>query len=427
MSQLKGNCVVAQSGGPTTVINASLCGVIQEAAKHDCIREIYAGYNGILGVLNEQLIDIGKQDPKTIAALKVCPAAAAGSCRHKLAKDGKSQEYERILEVFRAHDVRYFFYCGGNDSMDTADKVDKLARQTGYELMVMGVPKTIDNDLAYTDHCPGYGSVAKYLATMVMESGRDTEALYTHDTCTIMEAMGRNAGWIAGSTGMAARQPDEAPHLIYFPEVPVTREKIVSDVKEVYSRLGRVYIVVCEGVKDDKGNYLAEAGGEFGQDSFGHKQLGGAAEALRQIIETDVRIKARTNKPGTIQRNGAHFASLTDVEEAYMCGAKAVQMAVEGTTGYMITLVRDPEAKSYRCTTGLARLSDVANGEKKVPREWINAQGNHITEQFRNYVKPLMIGQAPITIGDDGLPIYPRLEKIMAPQKCRKWDGPGKM
>ncbi|HOX36724.1 MAG TPA: 6-phosphofructokinase [Candidatus Brocadiia bacterium] len=427
MSRLKGNCVVAQSGGPTTVINASLCGVIQEAMRQDCIREIYAGYNGILGVLNEQLLDIGGQDRQTIAGLKVCPAAAAGSCRHKLSKDPKSGEYERILEIFRAHDVRYFFYCGGNDSMDTADKVSKLANQTGYELIVMGVPKTIDNDLAYTDHCPGYGSVAKYLATMVMESGRDTEALYTHDTCTIMEAMGRNAGWIAGSTGMAARELDDAPHLIYFPEAPVTRDKIVDDVRRVHARLGRVFIVVCEGVKDDKGNYLAEAGGDFGQDSFGHKQLGGAAEALRGIVEKDCRIKARTNKPGTLQRNGAHFASLTDVEEAYMCGAKAVQMAAEGTSGYMITLVRDPESKTYGCTTGLAKLSDVANGEKKVPREWINKDGNHITDEFRKYAMPLMKGEAPITIGDDGLPVYVRLEKRIVAQKCAKWTGPGKM
>jgi ATP-dependent phosphofructokinase / diphosphate-dependent phosphofructokinase len=408
---VKANAIVAQSGGPTAVINSSACGVIQMAMKSGKIGRVLGATNGILGVLKEDLFDISAERPEAIEALKRTPAAATGSCRYKLKSLEQSRaDYERILEVFKAHNIHYFFYCGGNDSMDTADKVNKLAAETGYELVCVGVPKTIDNDLAFTDHCPGYGSVAKYVATCAMSAGKDTEALYTTDTCTILEVMGRNAGWIAAATGLARRVWEDSPHLIYMPEAAFSWEKLVADVKEVHRELGRVFIVVGEGLKDAEGKYVTADSGAFGKDSFGHAQLGGVAEMLKAVIEKEVGIKARFNKLGTNQRCAMHFASLTDVKEAYMCGKKAVENALKGVSGKMVTLVRE-KGKEYRCTTGLAELSDVANGEKKVPREYINETGNGVTKAMLNYVRPLVQGQAPITVGEDGLPVFMRFKR----------------
>ncbi len=407
----KPNAIVAQSGGPTAVINSSACGVIQEAVKSGKIGCVLGATNGILGVLKEDLFDISAEKPKTIEALKQTPAAAIGSCRYKLKSLEESKaDYERILDVFKAHDIHYFFYAGGNDSMDTADKVNKLAKDTGYELICIGVPKTIDNDLACTDHCPGYGSVAKYVATCAAEAGRDTEALYTTDTCTILEVMGRNAGWIAAATGLAARSRQDAPHLIYLPEAVFSFDKLVGDVKAVLKEFSRVFIVAGEGLKNESGNYITADAGAFGKDSFGHVQLGGVAEMLKAVIEKEVGIKARFNKLGTNQRSAMHFASLTDVNEAYMCGQMAVRAALGGENGKMVTLIREDGPK-YKCTTGLAELSDVANGEKKVPKEYINNSGNGITDAMRDYVRPLVQGEAPITIGKDGLPVFMRFER----------------
>jgi len=411
MASIKGNAVVAQSGGPTTVINSSACGVIQEAIGSPAIDRVFGATNGILGVLKEDLFDISAEKAETIEALKQTPAAAIGSCRHKLKSLAESKaDFERIVDVFKAHDIRYFFYAGGNDSMDTADKVNKLAADTGYELVCIGVPKTIDNDLACTDHCPGYGSVAKYVALCAMEAGMDTEALYTHDTCTILEVMGRNAGWIAAAAGLAARKPGEAPNLIYMPEAAFSFEKLVKDVTEVHKQFGRVFIVVGEGLKDENGNYVTADSGSFSKDSFGHAQLGGVADMLKVVIEKEIGIKTRWNKLGTNQRNAMHFASKTDVDEAYMVGKVAVESAMQGVNGKMVTLVRE-DGTQYKCTTGLAELSDVANGEKKVPAEYINADGNGITEACRKYIAPLIKSQAPVTIGDDGLPVFARFER----------------
>jgi 6-phosphofructokinase 1 len=249
MAKVMANAIVAQSGGPTSVINSSVCGVIQEAKRSKKIGRVLAANNGILGVLKEELFDVSSEKASVIDALKRTPSAAMGSCRYKLKSLDQAQaDFDRVLDVFKAHHIRYFFYAGGNDSMDTADKVNKLAALRGYELVCIGIPKTIDNDLAFTDHCPGFGSVAKYVATCAMEAGRDTDALYTHDTCTILEVMGRNAGWIAAAAGLAAREPQDAPHLVYMPETAFTWEKFVSDVREVYKRLSRVFIVVGEGL-----------------------------------------------------------------------------------------------------------------------------------------------------------------------------------
>ena len=417
----KPNAIVAQSGGPTAVINSSACGVVQEAMKSGKIGQVIGASNGILGVLKEELFDISVEKRETIEALKQTPAAAIGSCRHKLKslEDSKA-DFERILDVFKAHNIRYFFYAGGNDSMDTADKVNKLAADAGYELVCMGVPKTVDNDLAFTDHCPGYPSVAKYVATCAMEAGRDTEALYTADTCTILEVMGRNAGWIAAATGLAARCPEDAPHLVYMPEAAFSFDKFVGDVKEVLKELGRVFIVAGEGLKDKDGNYVTADTGAFSKDSFGHVQLGGVADMLKAVIEKEVGIKARFNKLGTNQRSAMHFASLTDIDEAYMCGQMAVRYAMEGENGKMVTLVRE-KGKKYKCTTGLAELRDVANGEKKVPREYINDKGNHITDAMRDYVRPLVQGEAPITVDKDGLPVFMRFERKPLEKKLAKY------
>jgi 6-phosphofructokinase 1 len=417
----KPNAILAQSGGPTAVINSSACGVVQEAMKSGKIGQVIGATNGILGVLKEELFDISAEKPETIEALKQTPAAAIGSCRYKLKSIEESRaDFERILDVFKAHNIHYFFYAGGNDSMDTADKVNKLAADSSYELVCIGIPKTVDNDLAFTDHCPGYGSVAKYVATCAMEAGRDTEALYTADTCTIMEVMGRNAGWIAAATGLAARCPEDAPHLIYMPEAPFSFEKFIGDVKEVLRELGRVFIVAGEGLKNDKGKYITADKGVFSRDSFGHIQLGGVADMLKAVIEKEVGIKARFNKLGTNQRSAIHFASLTDVNEAYMCGQMAVKAALSGKNGKMITLIRKDKT-GYKCITGLAGLRDVANGEKKVPAEYINDKGNHITEAMRNYVRPLVQGEAPITIGADGLPVFMRFERKPLEKKLPRY------
>jgi len=417
----KPNAIVAQSGGPTAVINSSACGVIQQAMKSGKIGSVIGANNGILGVLKEELFDISAEKPETIEALKQAPAAAIGSCRYKLKSLEESKaDFDRILDIFKAHNIHYFFYAGGNDSMDTADKVNKLAADAGYELVCMGIPKTVDNDLAFTDHCPGYPSVAKYVATCAMEAGRDTEALYTADTCTILEVMGRNAGWIAAATGLAHRCEEDAPHLVYMPEAAFSFDKFVNDVNEVFRKLGRVFIVAGEGLKDEKGEYVTADKGAFSKDSFGHVQLGGVAEMLKAVVEKEVKIKARFNKLGTNQRSAMHFASLTDVNEAYMCGQMAVKHALEGVNGKMVTLVREKGPK-YKCTTGLAGLKDVANGEKKVPKEYINDRGNHITDAMRDYVRPLVQGEAPVTIGKDGLPVFMRFERKSLEKKLPEY------
>jgi len=411
------NAIVAQSGGPTSVINSSVCGVIQEAAKTKKIGRVLAAHDGILGVLKEELFDASAEKASVIEALKRTPAAAMGSCRYKLKSIDQAQsDFDRVLNVFKAHDIHYFFYAGGNDSMDTADKINKLAAQRGYELVCIGIPKTIDNDLAFTDHCPGFGSVAKYVATCAMEAGRDNEALSTFNACTIIEVMGRNAGWIAAASGLATREPKDAPHLIYMPESAFTFEKLLRDVKEIYREFRRVFIIVGEGLKDEKGNHIAAETAGFGKDAFGHATLGGVAEVLKNVIEKEAGIKAYWNKLGSQQRCSMHFASLTDVNEAYMCGKTAVKAAMSGVNGKMITLVRAKGAK-YKCTIGFAELKDVANGEKKVPKEFINEKGNHITEACRRYIGPLIKGEAPITVGKDGLPVYVRLAKKWVEKK----------
>jgi 6-phosphofructokinase 1 len=403
---MSGNCIVAQSGGPTAVINASACGVIRTALERPEIGSVYGAHNGILGVLNEQIMDLGAESRQTIDGLMHSPSAALGSCRYKVRTD---EDYGRILEVFRKYDIRYFFYIGGNDSMDTADKVNKLAARENYEFFAMGVPKTVDNDLAYTDHCPGYGSVIKYLATMTMEAGTDTEALATTDTVNVIEAMGRNAGWIAAGAALARREHQDAPHIVLLPEVAFDVKAFAAQVRRWVDDIGRCVVVVSEGTRTADGAYIAEQRGEFAKDDFGHVQLGGAASYIKSVVEREVNVKSRFAFPSTIQRAGSHFASKTDAEEAFLVGRTAVSLAVAGETGKMVTLTRESDSP-YRAGTDVASLADVANGEKLFPREWIAEDGFGVTDEFVHYASPLIQGEVNVPMRN-GLPDYVRLQK----------------
>lgn len=419
----KGVALVAQSGGPTAVINASACGVIQEAVRQSVISGILGANRGILGALEEDLFDLTAEDPETISGLLSTPSAAIGSCRYKLGSlNSDRAKYERLLAVFQAHNIRYFFYIGGNDSMDTADKVHQLAQEAGYELRVVGIPKTIDNDLPCTDHCPGFGSVAKFMATATLEAGRDTEAMYTFDAVTLIEAMGRNTGWIAAACGLARRDERDAPQLVYVPEIPFDSDRFLGDVEDVLRRLGGACVVVSEGLKDASGEYLRAETGSFGADRFGHRQLGGVAEYLKELIETRLKVKARFNKLGTCQRNAIHFASQTDSQEAYLCGQEAVRQAVAGRSGVMITLERISH-KPYECCTGTVPLSQVANKVKFLPREYMNAAGNHITQAMREYALPLIQGTVPLRMHEDGLPLFVRFRRVTVPRRLPEWKA----
>ncbi len=382
--------LIAQSGGPTAAINNSVCGIIVEAMQRDNIGGIYGAINGILGVLNEELVDLRQEDPTTILNLRKTPSAALGSCRYKLSE----RDYTKLMGVFAAHNISYFLYAGGNDSMDTAHKVAQLAAERNYDLHVMGVPKTVDNDLMVTDHCPGYGSVARFNAIAVRDSGLDTEAIYTTDTVKIIETMGRDTGWITASTALGKDGPDSAPHLIYLPERPFVSGKFLEDVKSVYDRLGRVVICVCEGLKDEKGEFVKASTKKIDTDKFGHSQLGGVADYLVNLISEKLNLKARYDKPGTIQRVSMTCASQTDLEEAYRVGQIAISKAVDGETDKMVTLVRkgsDP----YECETGLVELEKIALRTKKVPNEFISKDSNFVSKEFLEYAKPLIGGPLP--------------------------------
>ncbi len=385
MSPLKGNLIVGQSGGPTAVINSSLAGVVLEALEHEAVEEIYGMVHGVEGLLREEIIDLGRQSASVIAGLRSTPSAALGSCRHKL---GES-DYERLLEVLAAYGIRYFLYIGGNDSADTAWRLGRLAADRGYELRVMSVPKTIDNDLAATDHCPGYGSVSRWLAEAVRDAGLDTEAIGVVDTVKVIETMGRNTGWITASTALARDHADAAPHLIYLPERPFSRDRFLADVDRVHRKLGHVVVTVCEGLKDESGSYLSASGTAVDTDRFGHKQLGGVAGVLCEMVGEGLGIKARWDKPGTIQRVSMLAASPVDLEEAFAVGRAAVRHAVEGQGGMMVTLVRE-SSEPYRWTTGLAPLQSVANAERRVPDEFIAPEGNDVTAAFLDYARPLI-------------------------------------
>ena len=407
MAELAGNVLVGQSGGPTAVVNASVAGIIAEALNHDCVEEVYGALNGVLGLLQEDLIDLASESQQQIRALKHTPGAALGSCRYKLKKQA---DFDRVLEVFKAHNIRYFFYIGGNDSQDTATKISAHAVAQGYELRVIGVPKTVDNDLPATDHCPGFGSTAKFIATTVRELALDNEAMGQGDLVSIVEVMGRSAGWIAASAALAKRrdQPHDPPHLIYLPEIPFSQDKCLEDIRRVLKREKFCQIVVSEGLTDSDGNYVSA---DPALDAFGHAQLGGAGEFIKSLVEANLPgVKARLSVPGLMQRSAAHSASKVDADEAYLVGQAAVKAAINGESDKLVTLVRG-DNDTYSCETGLAPLADVANNVKKLPREWINEDGVSMNFQFVRYAQPLIQGEVAVP-HDNGVPTFARLDKV---------------
>jgi 6-phosphofructokinase 1 len=421
MAELVGNLLVAQSGGPTSVINSSLAGVIQEAGRHEFIEEIYGGANGILGILNEDLIDLNDEKTKSIAGLRYTPSAGLGTCRYKIDFKKKAEQaakdMDRLFEVFQAHSIRYFFYIGGNDSQDTSHKIHEEAVKRGYELRVVGVPKTIDNDLPHTDNCPGYGSVIKYNATTVMEVGIDVACMATDDgSCCIIEVMGRSAGWIAAGTVLAKRgNAAQPPHIILLPELVFEEDKFLAKVKEVVDAYKYCVVVVGEGIKNANGE---EVGADKTRlDAFGHPVLAGAAEKLKQLVQGKLNTKTRTVSLGYAQRAAEHCASLTDANNAFAVGEAAVRAAVEGQSGLMVKIVRGSKLDgSANWSTGLQPLSDIANVEHFIPREWVSEDGFLPNEKFVEYARPLIEGEVKAPT-EAGLPKYVTLEKSKVEKK----------
>jgi 6-phosphofructokinase 1 len=409
------NAFYAQSGGVTAVINASACGVIETARKHkNRIAKVYAGRHGIVGALTEDLIDTSKESAASIRALRWTPSGAFGSARYKLKKfEDNPAQYERLIEVFKAHDIGYFFYNGGGDSADTCLKVAQLADRRGVAIQAIHVPKTVDNDLPITDCCPGFGSVAKYVAVSIREAGYDVASMAKTSTKVfIMEVMGRHAGWIAAAGGLAAEKTGEAPHIILFPEIAFDEEKFCARVKECVEKYGYCAVVVSEGVKNAEGKFLSDAGL---RDAFGHAQLGGVAPVIAQLVKSKLNYKYHWAVADYLQRAARHIASKVDVEQAYAVGKAAVELALKGQNSLMPTIVRIAD-RPYKWKIGTAKLEDVANREKMLPRDYITEDGFHITSKARRYLQPLIKGE-DYPPYKDGLPQYVQLKNAPVRKK----------
>jgi len=416
----KRNAFYAQSGGVTAVINASACGVIETARRHrNAIGKVYAGSNGIIGALREELIDTSKESARAIAGLRNTPSGAFGSCRHKLQSFEKDpREYQRLIEVFKAHDIGYFFYNGGGDSQDTANKVAQFSAKLGYPITCIGVPKTVDNDLPFTDTCPGFGSVAKYVAVSIREAALDVASMCETSTKVfIMEVMGRHAGWIAAAAGLAQEAPDGPPHLIVFPEIAFDAATFIRKVDETVRRAGYCVIVVSEGARRADGTFLAEAGAK---DAFGHVQLGGVAPTVAELVRSELGYKFHWAVADYLQRAARHIASATDVEQAYAVGRAAVEFALAGKNAVMPIIVRK-SSKPYRWTIGEAPLAKVANVEKKMPRNFITRDGFGITSKAREYLQPLIVGE-DYPRYRNGLPEYVTLKNQLIPKKLASFE-----
>ena len=409
------NAFYAQSGGVTAVINASACGVIETARKHrDRIGKVYAGRNGIIGALTEDLIDTGKESAQNIAALRHTPGGAFGSCRYRLKglEDNRAQ-YQRLIDVFRAHDIGYFFYNGGGDSADTCLKVSQLSATLGYPIQAIHVPKTVDNDLPVTDCCPGFGSVAKYVAVSIKEAALDVASMAKTSTKVfVMEVMGRHAGWIAAAAGLAQAQKGDAPHIILFPEIVFHQPAFLNKVKASVDGCGYCVIVVSEGVRDANGGFLAEAGT---RDAFGHAQLGGVAPFIANLVKENLNYKYHWAVADYLQRSARHIASKLDVVQSYAVGKAAVELALKGHNAVMPTIVRKSD-KPYQWTIGVARLADVANREKSLPRDFITTDGFGITAKARRYLAPLIQGE-DYPPYKNGMPQYAVLKNAAVPKK----------
>jgi len=408
---LRGSCIFGQSGGPTAVINASAYGVIRTALDAENITRVYGAAHGIKGVLNNRLYIMDEEDGDELRYLMNTPSSELGSCRYKMADPDKDDtDYRRILEVFRKYDVRYFFYNGGNDSMDTCAKISRYLQRSGYECRVMGVPKTIDNDLFGTDHCPGFGSAAKYIATSCMEIAKDTK-VYDTGTITVVEVMGRHAGWLAGAAALATAK-GSGPDLIYLPEADFDPEQFYADVERIYREKNEAMIVVSEGIHYADGTFVSEAKASA-TDGFGHAQLGGLAARLADMLRQKLGVKVRGIELSLLQRCGAHLASGSDVSEAFAVGRLAVESALAGETDKMVAIKRVTENGKVSFTTELRPLSEVANYEKKVPMDWITPAHNFVTQDFIDYALPLIQGE-PERPREDSLPRYARLKKVLA-------------
>ena len=415
MKGLKGALIFGQSGGPSSVINSSAAGVFIEALKHsDVITKVYGAHHGIKGILDEDFFDIGQEDMKELELLKNTPSSALGSVRYKLkSPDVDETDYKRLLEVFKKYNIRYFFYNGGNDSMDTCNKVSKYMQKSGWDINVIGVPKTIDNDLYGTDHCPGYGSAAKYVATSIMELKLDSTVYNTGMFC-IIEVMGRNAGWLTAAAQLASYAGLGAD-LIYLPETPFDIDEFLASVKKVLdANDNKCMVVVSEGIRNAEGKYV----GEFTAsktDLFGHAQLGGVGAMLAQIVKEKYGVKTRAIEFSLLQRCAAHLASKVDVEEAFACGSEAVKAAINGETDKMVCLIRE-EGKDYVCKPQLMDVALAANTEKKIPESWILPAGQGLTKDFVDYALPLIQGDCKAPL-ENGLPRFARLKKVQAGNK----------
>ncbi|HEY5556370.1 6-phosphofructokinase [Acetobacterium sp.] len=409
---LKGACIIGQSGGPTSVVNASALGCIEAALASEHITKVYGAANGIKGVLGDQLYDLDLEDPYELSLMKYTPSSEFGTCRYKL-KDFivDDTDYKRILDIFRKYDIRYFFYNGGNDSMDTCSKISSYLSQNNYECRIIGIPKTVDNDLIGTDHCPGYGSAAKFVATSCMEIYRDAK-VYGTGSITILEFMGRNAGWLTASSALATYK-GLGPDLIYLPEIHFDLADFIADVSRIYEKNGDVLVAVSEGIMDKSGTYISAYFSDLTKstDAFGHSRMGGLAAGLANFAGTKIDTKVRGIEFGLTQRCAAHIASGTDIEDAYTLGRFALEVALEGATDQMVGFERIP-GKEYQCRIKMFDLIDVANAEKKIPREWINAAGNHLLPAFIDYALPLIQGETKMP-KEDGLPRFANLKKIM--------------
>ena len=413
MGVLRGACMFGQSGGPTSVINASAAGVFLQALSEDCITKVYGAAHGIRGVLEENFYDIGQEDRAELELLKTTPSSALGSVRYKLADPDKDDtDFKRLLEVFKKYDVRYFFYNGGNDSMDTCNKVSKFMQKSGYEMRVIGVPKTIDNDLWATDHCPGFGSAAKYIAVSTMEVYQDAR-VYDTGMITILEIMGRNAGWLTAASALASLK-GMGPDFIYLPEKVFDMDQFLDSVKELYAKNKKVIAAVSEGIKDKDGRYVSEYGSDLAsqRDAFGHAQMGGLASTLAAYAKKATGAKVRGIEFSLLQRCAAHIASATDIEEAFLAGQAAVKAAVEGKTDLMVAFERAP-GREYKCNIKMIGLHEVANKEKKVPDEWILPDGKGVTQDYIDYALPLIQGTTSLPF-EDGLPRFAKLKKVPA-------------
>ena len=410
-----GNAFYAQSGGVTAVINATACGLIEATRRQPKrIGKLFAGRNGILGALHEELIDTGLESDAAIAALRHTPGGAFGSCRYKLRSLAEQErEYRRLIEVFAAHEIRFFFYNGGGDSQDTAHKVSQLSARLNYPITAIGIPKTVDNDLPFTDCCPGFGSVAKYVATSTREAALDVASMAETSTKVfILEVMGRHAGWIAAAAALGQEKPGDPPHILLLPEAPFSQERFLARVQQTVLKRGYCVVVASEGARYEDGKLLAEAGGK---DAFGHAQLGGLAPLLAEMVRSKLGHKHHWAVADYLQRSARHIASAVDVEQAYALGKAAVQFALAGKNAVMPTIKRLSDSP-YRWTIGEAKLSRVANVERKMPKSYLSADGFGITAKARRYLAPLIEGEDPPPYRN-GLPQYVRLHNRLTPKK----------